>query len=241
MSLQFNRMENKNISQIAIERIREEGIKPISKNIFSIKRVLFWVVVCSSFIIGAFTFALILSALFHNDWDLYSKFGFSFVFKTLPYFWLASLLVFTILGEYYYRKTLLGHRRGFILIMGIYLISTTIFGSIFYLIGVGEFIEKSLENKSPVYRHIMLNRYEPWSHPEDGFFSGEIIRVIDGGIEVIDLDGFAWTVEIKDVSLRGRVPIEIGQRIKIIGHCLEAHMCIAEEIRPWMGMRKGMR
>jgi hypothetical protein len=230
-------MENKNISQIALERIKGEGIKPISRKIFSIKRVLFWVVVVFSLIIGAFTFSLILSALFNNDWDLYNKIGFIFIFKTLPYFWLISLFIFTILGEYYYRKTLLGHRRGFIFIMGIYMASTAIFGSLFYLIGFGKLIEQSLENKAPIYRHIMLNRYGVWSHPEDGFISGKIVRVVEGGIEIADLNGFIWTVKIKDAPIRGKIEIEIGERIKIIGNCIET-ICIAEEVRPWMGVKK---
>ncbi|HAQ02506.1 hypothetical protein A2467_01255 [Candidatus Nomurabacteria bacterium RIFOXYC2_FULL_36_8] len=232
-------MENRNISQIAIERIKDEGIKPISRNIFSIKRVLFWVLVASSFIIGAITFSLVLSALFNNDWDLYNKIGFSFIFRTLPYFWLISLAVFTVLGEYYYRKTYLGHRRGFILIMGVYLVSTTVFGSLFYLIGTGRLIEQSLENEAPIYRHVMLNRYEVWSHPEAGFLSGRIIRVMDNEVEVIDSDGFIWIINMQDVYLRGRVEIEIGERIKIIGKCMET-ICIADEIRPWIGMRRGM-
>ena len=230
-------MENKNISQIALERIREEGIKPISRNVFNIKRVLFWSVVGSSFIVGAFTFSLVISALLNNDWDLYNKFGFNFILRTLPYFWLISLAVFTILGELYYRKTLLGHRRGFIVIIGIYLVSTTVFGSIFYLVGVGNFVEESLENRAPIYRNIMLNRHEVWSHPEEGLLSGIIIRVVDNEIEVVDLNGFIWLVGTKDSFVRGRTEIEIGERIKITGNVVNNNIFHADEIRPWGNMK----
>lgn len=230
-------MENKNISQIALERIKEEHIKPISRNVFSIKRVLFWVVVATSFIVGAFAFSLTIFALVNNDWDLYNKFGLSFIMRTLPYFWLVSLVIFTILGEYYYRKTLLGHRRGFVLIAGIYLISTTLFGSIFYLIGVGESVERSLVDVDPVYRNIILNRQEIWSHPEDGLLSGKIILVKDGVMQVMDADGFIWIVDKENSIIKGRVSVEIGERIKIIGNKTEDNYFRALEIRPWMGMK----
>ena len=124
-------MENKNISQIVLERIKGEGLKPISKKVFNIKRILFWIAVIISLIIGAFTFSLILSELFNNDWDLFNKFGFNFILRTLPYFWLISLAVFVILGEYYYRKTLLGYRHTIIVVVGAYMASSIIFGTVF--------------------------------------------------------------------------------------------------------------
>lgn len=220
-----------------MDRIREDRIVPISRNIFSIKRVLFWVAVAVSFIIGAVIFSLVLSAFFNNDWDLYNEFGFSFIFKTLPYFWLASLLIFTILGEYYYRKTLFGHRRGYMVILSVYMISTTLFGTIFYLIGTGRLIEQSLENEAPIYRHIMLNRYEVWSHPESGFFSGRIIHVVEDGVVVIDSNGHFWTIDTTDAVIRGKMEVETGEKIKIIGKCIES-ICIASELRPWQGMNR---
>lgn len=234
-------MENKDISQIAIERIKEKGIKPIPRQVFSIKRVMFWVVVGSSFIVGAFSFSLILSALLNNDWDLYNRFGFNFIVKTLPYFWLISLLVFTILGEYYYRKTLLGHRRGFILIVGIYLFSTTAFGTIFYALGFGEFMEKNLGEVPETYRSIILNRQEFWFNPDQGLLTGKIILVNDDTIQIIDSHGGIWTVDRKESLTRGQAIIEIGEKIKIVGSKIESGIFKALEIRPWMGNHSGNR
>lgn len=230
-------MENKNISQIALSRIKEEGIKPIPRNIFSIKRVLFWVIVASAFIIGSFSFSLVLSTLLNNDWYLYNRFGFSFVFRTLPYFWLVSLAIFTILGEFYYRKTLLGHRRGFVVIIGIYLISTTLFGSIFYFIGVGSSLEESLENNITSYRGIILNRYEIWSHPDEGLLSGRVTKIGDSEIEIIDINGNIWIVNINEASMGKDISIKKDDRIKITGEIVNNNNFNADDIRLWMKMR----
>lgn len=227
-------MENKNISQIVQERIREEGIKPISRKVFSIKRVLFWVAVASSFVVGAFAFSLILSALFNNDWDLYNKFGFNFIFKTIPYFWLVFLLIFTLLGEFYYKQTSFGYRSRVVVIVGIYMISTAAFGAIFYGVGVGDFIEKFLDESAPTYRNIILNRHQIWANPEEGLLSGQITKVFEDNIEIIDFNGIVWIVDTGDVVIRGDLELESGDRIKIIGNKNEGNNFDADEIRPWM-------
>lgn len=229
-------MENKNISQIAMDRIKENRIVPISRSIFSIKRVLFWVVVATSFIVGAFIFSFVLYALFNNDWYLYDKLGLSLVFRTLPYFWILSLVVFIILGEFYYRKTLLGHRRGLVVIVSIYLISTTLFGSVFYVVGFGDIIERSLSDTSPLYRNIILNHREVWTHPEEGLLSGEIIFINDNEIQIVDMDGYLWIINREGALIRGNIEVGIGNKIKIIGSKMDGNLFKAEEIRPWFGM-----
>ncbi len=232
-------MEKINISQIVLTRIKDEGIKPISRNLFSIKRVLFWVIVGLSFIVGAFSFALVLSALLNNDWDLLNKFGFNFIFKTLPYFWLISLALFTILGEYYYRKTLFGHRRGFFVIVGVYLVSTTLFGLIFYLAGIGNIVEDSFSEISPGYRNVILNRMEVWSHPEEGLLSGKVIFIGENEIQIVDPKGTIWIVNSENYNTRGKFQIEVGRIIKIMGDLNEDNVFKAEEIRPWIGSGVG--
>jgi hypothetical protein len=229
-------MENKNVSQIAFEKIKEKGIKPISRKIFSIKRVLFWLIVALSLIITAIAFSLILSALFNNDWDLYGKFGFNFMFRTLPYFWFIFLIIFIILGEYCYRKTLLGHRKNLLMILGIYFLYTVFFGGVFYLVGIGSFIEQSLLNNAPTYSNFMLNRHEVWLHPEEGSLSGSIILVGEDEVGLIDINGSVWIVNIKDAFTYGKINMEIGEKVKILGCKVEENVFNAEEIRPWIGV-----
>ncbi|MEI7688646.1 MAG: hypothetical protein WCI91_00495 [Candidatus Nomurabacteria bacterium] len=229
-------MENKNISQIVLERIKGEGIKPISKKVFNIKRVLFWLAVAFSLVISALAFSLILSALFNNDWDLYGKFGFSFILKTLPYFWLVSLLVFIILGEFYYRKTSLGYRRNLSIILGFYLLYTIIFGIMFYFVGIGNFIEQSLLDNAPSYSNYILNRHEVWLHPEEGLLSGEIVLLGDNELELIDTNGSVWVINTEEAFTNGDVKLEVGEKIKILGDKVEENIFNAEEIRPWVGI-----
>lgn len=229
-------MENKDISKIALERIKEGGIKPISRNIFNIKRVLFWALIFITLVVSALTFSLVLSNLFNNDWDLYDKYGFNFILKTLPYFWFVAFIIFIILGEYYYRKTLLGHRRDLMVVVGIYLLYTVFFGSLLYFIGVDDYVEQSLIKNAPGTNSFILNRHEIWMHPEGGLLSGEIMLVNDNEIQVIDINNFIWIVNTKDAFSHGKVKVEVGEKIKILGDKMENNIFNAEEIRPWIGI-----
>lgn len=210
-------MENKDISQIALERIKESGIKPISKKVFSFKRVLFWSLVGFSVVIGVVSFSVTLSILFNNDWYLYNKLGFNFIFKTLPYFWVACLLLVATLGKFYYRKTLLGYRQRTTTVIGAYIILTVVFGSVLYECGVGEVVEQSLTKNVPIYNNIIFDRNDFWSHPEEGLLSGKIIEVGDKVIKVVDFNGIVWVININNTFLDKKNKFEVGQIIKIVG------------------------
>jgi len=210
-------MENKDISQIALQKIKESGIKPISKKVFSLKRIIFWVFVCFFVVIGALSYSVILSILFNNDWYLYNKLGFIFTLKTLPYFWFICLLLFTVLGEIYYRKTLLGYRHRIITIIGIYIIITGILGTILHFVEVGEMIENSISSNIPAYSVVVFDRDEIWSHPEQGLLTGQIVEINDDVIKVSDSNGIIWDINVNDTSIDKKVKLEVGEYIKIVG------------------------
>jgi hypothetical protein len=225
-------MENKNISQIALEKIKESGIKPISKNVFNLRKVLFWSFVGFAVLVGTVSFAITLSILFSNDWYLYNKFGFGFILKSLPYFWLVCLLLFTLLGEFYYRKTLLGHRHRVMTIIGIYIILTVILGSILHLFGLGEIIEKSLSRNVPVYHIVVFDRNGFWSQPDEGLLYGKLIEVNGNAIKLVDSNNTVWNINIDSALIDKKVKIEVGEIIKIVGDQDDDTIFNADEIHP---------
>lgn len=226
-------MENKNISQIALEKIKESGMKPISKSIFSIKRVLFWSLVGFSIIIGSVSFSVALSILFSNDWDLYNKFGFSFVLRSLPYFWFVCILLLTILGEFYYRKTSLGYRHRTFMIVSVYVFITVILGSILHVVGWGSRVEESIYENIPVYHGIVFDKDEFWSHPETGLISGKIILIEGKTLNLLDFNQKVWIINMDNAVTMGRTRLEEGELIKIIGVTDDGNLFNAEQIRPW--------
>lgn len=223
-------MENKDISQIVQEKIKEGGIKPISKSVFNLKRVLFWSLVGFSVVVGAISFSVTISILFSNDWYLYNKLGLGFIFKSLPYFWFVFLAIFTILGEFYYRKTLLGYRHRVIAIIGVYIILTVISGSVMYILGIGGVVDQSLSLNVPVYRVVTFDSNEIWLHPDDGFLLGKIVGVDSSFIKVMDSNNMIWNIKLDNVRIDRRAQIKIGETVKIIGEINDDGTFTAKEI-----------
>ncbi|MDD3662442.1 MAG: hypothetical protein PHT84_01095 [Candidatus Pacebacteria bacterium] len=230
-----NKMENKNISQIALEKIKEKGIRPISKKFFYLRKLLFWFLVVLSIVIGSISFAITISFLVNNDWSLYRRFGFSFILQTLPYFWFICLGFFVFLGEFYYKKTYLGYRYRAMLIVGFYLLITVILGSLIYYLRIEDKIEQSIHRNVPIYRNFIFDREIMWMQPEQGFLSGEIIFAEDDKLEIKDKNNIVWNIKINkdDVFISPKIVLENGQEIKIIGRKEGGYVFIAEEIRPW--------
>lgn len=225
---------DKNISQITLDKIKELKVKPISRNVFFMKKLLFWVLVGLSVVIGSISFAITISFLINNDWNLYNRFGFSFILRTLPYFWFVFLGLFIFLGEFYYKKTFLGYRHRSIVIVGTYLLTTIIIGSIIYSVRVEEFIEESLYKTVPIYRNVTFDRKSIWSQPEEGLLSGQIILIGENRFKLVDQNGLLWDVRIGHDCFIGRqVYILEGERVKIIGDIESGQLFIAREIRPW--------
>ena len=225
-------MENKDIRQIVLQKIKESGIKPISKNVFNLKKVLFWSLVGFSIIIGAVSFSVILSMLFNNEWYLFGKLGLSFIFRTMPYFWFVFLAIFTILGDFYYRKTFLGYRHRTITIVGVYIFITMISGSVLYVLGTGKVIEESLSQNVPVYRVFVFDRDGFWVNPSEGFLSGKIIEINNNLIKVIDINKNVWVVNLENSLIDTKAKIKIGENIKIIGDIDDSNNFSAEQIHP---------
>jgi hypothetical protein len=232
-------MENKDISQIALEKIRESGIKPIPRSIFDIKKFLFWFLVSISIIIGAISFSIILSLLVDNDWVLFNKLGFNFILKTIPYFWIICLAIFTVLAKYYYRKTLLGHRKNVLIVIGLYGIITIFFGVIIYFIEAGEIIENYLYNSVPIYKEIIFDKEDLWDLNEKGLLSGIIVGVDNNILELRDRNGYLWTININKANINEKVNIERCLRLRIIGDKINEGVFNAGTIEPWIGRKTG--
>lgn len=232
-------MENKDISQIALEKIKELGIKPISKKVFNLKKVLFWSLVGFSVVVGAVSFSVTLFILCNNDWYLFNQFGFGFVLKTLPYFWAIFLALLAIVGEFYYRRTLLGYRHRVVTIVGVYILLTVVLGSVIHLVGMSEKFEKALFENVPLYRGMMFDKDEFWFQPELGLLSGEIISKNGNIVQVVDKNGMIWNINLDNSFVGKRLKVEVGETIKIVGDNdgdTDASFT-AEIVRPWVGGR----
>jgi ATP-dependent 26S proteasome regulatory subunit len=88
------------------------------------------------------------------------------------------------------------------------------------------------------YRKLQERKQKVWMSPAQGLLAGTITKVVsEQKVEIKDLQGNNWVIDIADTIWRGRLRPAEGLKIKILGHMKEQDRFIANEIRPWKGRR----
>ena len=91
-----------------IQKIKQENLKPISKNIFLLKRIIVWFLLFISTVFGAYSFAFFfLKTLFidFDHWYFLSDSYDKFLMENIPIFW---VILFPVLLDVDFNVTLAG-------------------------------------------------------------------------------------------------------------------------------------
>jgi hypothetical protein len=118
---------------------------------------------------------------------------------------------------------------------------SVLIGVAIYRVGWAKLIDRNLEVSVPYYRQIAPLKESMWSRPDQGYLAGDILEVNNKTVRLVDLTGRTWLVDLSNSIIRGRASITIGSRIKIIGEVKLQNMFVADEVRPWVGMRETER
>ena len=77
-----------------------------------------------------------------------------------------------------------------------------------------------------------------WMSPDQGLLAGKIESILSPQeIELIDLQGNRWRIDVSDAFWRGRLEPKSGLEIKIMGEEKGPGEFTAREIRPMRGRR----
>lgn len=229
------------ISKKILQKIKEKGIKPHSKEYFFFIKFIIWTLFSLSFLFGIFASSMAIFQFTHADWDLYHRFKYSlfeFVLLAIPYFWLIILIIFSGFSYYYFRRTDKGYKYNALLIVSLCIILSILGGGVINKIGFSEKLENIFQEKCPFYGRMNFCGHRMWIDPEQGLLAGKIIKIKSvKEIELKDLHGNKWTIDISDAFWRGWLKPEVGIQIKLIGKMIGKSHFIAEEVRPMMGCR----
>lgn len=217
-------------------KIQKEGIKPIPKWHFTLKKFSLWTVFAISIILGSFAFGIILFQVQNVEWDIANKFPSTripFYIAAIPYFWIAILITLVTIAFIDLKKTQQGYKYKNFAIIGSSILASTIIGSIIFASGASQKIERELI-KSPYYNRIHILRENLWARPENGLLSG-IIKEIPEPNTIILLDPKMniWSVDTSDCHMKIQSPPQTNIRIKVTGEIIKKGQFKAEEIRPW--------
>ena len=229
------------LSKNILQKIKKDEVRPYPKEYFLLKRSVIWTVFGLSIFLGSIASAIALFQLRYAEWDLYKHLSHSlaeFVLLVIPFFWLIFLLGFTGFAYYYFRRTEQGYRYAAVWIILLSIVLSIIGGGLLYSTGLPDRLERVFQENLPFYRELQERKQKVWMSPAQGLLAGTITKVVsEQKVEIKDLYGNNWVIDIADTIWRGRLkPVE-GLKIKILGHMKEQDRFVANEIRPWKGQR----
>ena len=230
------------LSKDILQKIKKDEVRPYPKEYFLLKRSVIWTVFGLSIFLGSVASAIALFQLRYAEWDLYKHLSHSlaeFVLLVIPFFWLIFLLGFTGFACYYFRRTEQGYRYAAVWVISLSIALSIIGGALLYSTSLPERLESVFQVNVPFYRKLQERKQKVWMSPAQGLLAGTITKVVsEQKVEIRDLHGNNWVIDIADTIWRGRLRPAEDLKIKILGHMKEQGRFVANEIRPWKG-RKG--
>jgi len=227
----------KNISRDTFKTIKEKKIIPKPKWRFLLEEYFIWGTGAISLIIGSLAAAVVIYMLDNNDWDLYQNISnnlLSFIFTTLPYFWIVILILFALVVYYNFKHTKGGYKYKLSTVAIVSVLISLILGFLFYNIGLAKIIDDAFTD-IPIYERIMHYRQSMWMQTDKGLLGGVVVSITDKNNFVIkDLDNKIWYVNTDDTIVKERLEIKQGIRIKIIGERIDENNFKAFRIRPFI-------
>lgn len=218
-------MKKKNsISDTTLKLIKKKHLKPIPRWEFIAKNWGLWTALILCLLLLVLGFALSIFGVVDNI--------------IVPYLWLFIAIIFFVLSYLLFQKTKRAYHFPRWQVIVVMTALALILGTTFFKIGLARRLDSSLENRLPLYRHVVPMKLQAWSRPELGYLSGTITKIIDdSNFEIRDFSGKKWQISGNNIIIKGRLTLNIGTDIKIIGSQSGKDTFIVSEIRPWSSGR----
>lgn len=226
------------ISKEVLEKIEKESIKPIGKWSFVLKESFIWVLFVLNVIFGSIGFA-ITSYLFESS-DILNLIlsvndFLQILVLSIPIIWVLLTVIFVFVGYVNLRYTKSGYRYSIGKIFLINILCILVLGVFLRSIGVSEELNNLFSENFPSYQQSVDPRYSVWSRPQEGYIAGEILSIQGDTVEITDLDGDIWSIDISNANVRGAVNLKVGEKIKSRGSIGDNNVFNALDILPWEG------
>jgi hypothetical protein len=202
------------ISQIILDKIEKEKIKPKARWYFVAEHTALWIPGVIVTALGAASVAGIVYAVVHSGFE-YSDFIYKtkidFIIAAAPLLWILSFSLFSSIIVKTLRSTHMGYR------LSAKKILLTSFG-VSVVIGVcGYVIDETFETNSLIRYPVHLREEQVWTSPQEGRITGLIEKKYGTDIVIRDKNNMLWTVDMSGFGSTTFAFVEEGKSIRIIG------------------------
>jgi len=217
-------------SQIILDKINKEKIKPKAKWYFVAEHIALWIPGVLITFIGAVSVAGILYAVTHTGWDL-REFIYptktDFILAILPSVWIIAFVFFGSIIVKALRATHDGYR---------FSIKTMLIGSVMTSFVLGVFIffmDDTLQADSIIRYPVRMREQQVWSSVQNGRLAGFVEEIKDETLMVRDKDDIVWAIDISSLGSTTLPFIGKGESVRFIGTSTDDHVFVACAISPW--------
>ena len=202
------------ISQIILDKIEKENIKPKARWYFAVEHAALWVPGILVTALGAASVAGICYGIAHSGWehrDFTYKSKMDFMIAAVPVLWIISFALFNSLIVRALRTTKDGYKLSVTKIM---------LGSVGTSIVLGAFlysVDETFEVNSVIRYPVRAREMQLWTSPKEGRINGRIEKKYEKGLVMRDKDNVLWTVDMSGFVSTTFPFIVEGKSIRIIG------------------------
>lgn len=228
------------IADRIVNRIKEEGIKPIDKRIFILRRSFLWGILGINFVFGSISFSILIF-MFENT-DIQKDTPIEFIILSIPILWVILTIFSLILGYINIISTKDGYKFEFFKIFAVNIFFTIVFGSLLYFSGASSLLNNFLSENVHTYNQIADPRYTVWNSIESGQIAGEILSIDTQNktLTLKDLSGEVRSIDFSNARVRTFVDLVEGSRVKVRGS-FDGNIFEASDVLPWEGRGRNMQ
>jgi len=218
----------KDHSKSILEEIEKRNAVPIPRWHFVLQRLGFWLLAVSSVVTGSIAMATAIYVFIDNDFIEDHEYINLFlaerpliaeIVASIPYIWLATLALFTLVAYFGFRHTKKGYQYATTRVIAGALLASLLLSVGFNTIDVGKYIHRYLIENVHVYNKLVYANEHRWTHTEKGLLGGKVIQYLkDKHLLVLrDFNKSIWQVDISKTEVRPGTHIFPGKYLKITG------------------------
>jgi amino acid transporter len=209
---------------------------PTSKFNLNWKNYFFWTILILLVLLGALFFSLTIFSIPDFNLEVYRYLKLRrftwLIIKSLPIFWIISLLLILSLGFLTFRKTKKGYRYQTFLILSTIGFIVFSLGLLVHFLKFNRSLDTDFSRKIPHYNQFSPPREMRWVSPEEGLLAGKIISVQPEELVIVSFKGEDWVIRYQqETSLDQGVKLEKEESIKAIGEKIGDFIFQAQRIQ----------
>lgn len=223
-----------------LEKIKTGDITPESRWKYLLKKFFRWFLFVATVAAAALFLAAAYSNLSSLDWDLYRfvhENRVVYFLSLVPYPWFILAAILLLAAFFEFRRTPRGYRYSRLAMWALVLGGFLAVGAWAVFSGFGSGFNTAITRDLPApAQRLMVTKESQWMQPDKGFLAGKILSVSGNDLQLKDLAGKDWKIQIGPETLvRPAAQVSKNGTIKIIGQEKNVDTFSAQEIRPWEG------